>query len=55
MPQYEIGHQEKVSAIEARVSSIPGLALAGSGYWGVGIADCIHSAEQAAETVLGRA
>ena len=52
MPQYEVGHLQRVSAIETRLLSFPGLALAGAGYRGVGIADCVHSAERAAEAVL---
>lgn len=52
MPQYEVGHLEKVSAIEARVRSFQGLALAGGAYRGVGIADCIYSGERAAAAVL---
>jgi oxygen-dependent protoporphyrinogen oxidase len=49
MPQYEVGHQERVQRIEDRLSEI---ALAGSAYHGVGIADCVHSGEQAAERLL---
>ncbi len=52
MPQYEVGHIELVSAIEARLRSLPGLALAGAAYRGVGLADCIRSGEQAAARVL---
>jgi oxygen-dependent protoporphyrinogen oxidase len=52
MAQYHLGHLDRVTAIERRVVEHPGLALAGSGYRGVGIADCIHSAEDAAVRVL---
>ena len=52
MPQYLIGHQERVSAITAQASRHAGLALAGAAYWGVGIPDCIRSGEEAAERVL---
>lgn len=48
MPQYRVGHLELVAAIEERLASHPGLALAGSAYRGIGIADTIHSAESAA-------
>jgi len=51
MPQYHVGHLEKVERIEQRVSLLPGLELAGNAYRGVGIPDCIHYAEQAAERV----
>ena len=49
MPQYEVGHLDRVAAIEARLEALPGLALAGGAYRGVGIADCVRSGEAAAE------
>jgi oxygen-dependent protoporphyrinogen oxidase len=52
MPQYEVGHLDRVARIEARLAAGPGLAAAGSAYRGVGIPDCIHSGEAAAERVL---
>jgi len=52
MPQYHVGHQELVARIEARAAELPGLALAGNAYRGVGIPDCIHSGEQAAACVM---
>lgn len=52
MAQYHLGHLDRVDAIERRVAKQSGLALAGSGYRGVGIADCIRSGEEAAERVL---
>jgi oxygen-dependent protoporphyrinogen oxidase len=51
MPQYDVGHLDRVAAIEARLESLPGLALAGGAYRGVGIADCVRSGEAAAERV----
>ena len=51
MPQYVLGHTERVERIEARAAEHPGLALAGAAYRGVGIPDCIASGEQAAESV----
>ena len=51
MPQYHVGHGELVAAIEARAAGIPGLELAGNAFHGVGIPDCIHRGEQAAERV----
>ncbi len=54
MPQYQVGHQERVRRIETALSKLPGLALAGSAYHGVGIADCVHSGEEAAEKILER-
>jgi len=52
MPQYRVGHQELVARIEERIAHHPGLALAGSAYRGVGLADTVHSAETAAARLL---
>ena len=52
MPQYVVGHLERVAAIEARVAALPALALAGAAYRGVGVPDCVRSGEAAAEQVL---
>jgi oxygen-dependent protoporphyrinogen oxidase len=54
MPQYRVGHLELVESIDGLLSDLPGLALAGSAYRGVGIPDCVHSGEEAAEKVLNR-
>jgi oxygen-dependent protoporphyrinogen oxidase len=51
MPQYVLGHPERLERIDAHVAEHPGLALAGAAYRGVGIPDCIRSGEQAAEAV----
>ncbi len=53
MPQYHLGHLERVARIESRVAKLHGLELAGNAYHGVGIPQCIHSGEQAAERVAG--
>lgn len=55
MPQYHLGHIERVKRIEQRTGAIPGLALAGNAYTGLGIPDCIRSGEAAAERILKRA
>jgi oxygen-dependent protoporphyrinogen oxidase len=52
MPQYEVGHLDRVNEIEALVKQLPGLALAGNAYRGAGIPDCIRSGEAAAEYLL---
>jgi len=54
MPQYHGGHRQRVGRIEGRVAKIPGLALAGNAFQGVGIPHCIHSGEMAAERILGQ-
>jgi oxygen-dependent protoporphyrinogen oxidase len=55
MPQYDVGHLDRLAAIEARLDALPGLALAGGAYQGVGIADCVRSGEAAAERLVARA
>ena len=52
MPQYHVGHLDRVAQIETLAQRLPGLALAGNAYHGVGIPDCIHSAEMAAQALL---
>lgn len=52
MPQYNLGHPEKLRQIDAALEKHPGLALAGNGYRGIGIPDCIHSGEVAVEHVM---
>ncbi|MGV8082932.1 MAG: protoporphyrinogen oxidase [Coriobacteriia bacterium] len=52
MPQYTLGHLDRVAAIESRVGEIAGLGLAGGAYRGVGVPNCIESGERAAEKVL---
>jgi protoporphyrinogen/coproporphyrinogen III oxidase len=52
MPQYNLGHPQLLEKIDAAVQRHPGLALAGNGFRGIGIPDCIHSGELAAERIL---
>ncbi len=51
MPQYALGHLERVAVIEDAVSRLPGLAVAGNMLRGVGLPDCIASGERAADAV----
>jgi oxygen-dependent protoporphyrinogen oxidase len=52
MPQYHVGHTDRVGRVKDRVSQLAGLALAGNAYEGVGVPNCIHSGEQAAQSVV---
>ena len=52
MPQYRVGHLARAEAIEHAAAALPGLALAGAAYRGVGIADCVRSGEAAAERMV---
>ena len=53
MPQYTLGHLDRVRSIEDRCAEIPGFAIAGGSYRGVGVPNCIESGEQATSKVLG--
>jgi protoporphyrinogen/coproporphyrinogen III oxidase len=53
MPQYHIGHLDRVKRIEAHALRLPNLTIAGNAYSGAGISDCIRSGERAAEQILG--
>lgn len=47
-PQYEVGHLDRVSTIEQRMASIPGVFLAGSGFHAIGIPDCVADGRETA-------
>ena len=51
MPQYNLGHPERLKRIDTALTRHPSLALAGNGYRGIGIPDCIRSGESAAERI----
>lgn len=52
MPQYTMGHLDRVALIEGRCAETPGLALAGGAYRGVGLPNCAVSGEAAVSKVL---
>lgn len=52
MPQFDVGHLERVAAIEALEAQQSGLALAGAAYRGMGIPDCIVDGTRAATKVM---
>ena len=52
MPQYEVGHLRRLEVIDELAGRWPGLFLAGAGYRGVGLPDCIRDGMAAAENVL---
>ena len=51
MPQYTLGHRDRIAIIERALTRHPRLAIAGNAFSGVGIPDCILSGERAAERV----
>ena len=53
LPQYAVGHRDRVRRIRSAVAGVPGLAVAGAAYDGVGIPACIRTANLAAAQVLG--
>lgn len=52
MPQYLVGHLEKVARMEERTNLRPGLFLTGCAYKGIGISDSVHDAEIVAEKAV---
>lgn len=52
MPQYYVGHRERVAAIHERAAAAGGLFLTGNAYSGVGIPFCVHAGERTAQHVV---
>lgn len=52
MPQYVVGHQQRVGRIEERLHEYPGLHLAGNAYDGVGVPDCVRRAKAIASAII---
>jgi protoporphyrinogen/coproporphyrinogen III oxidase len=52
MAQYSVGHLERLQRIESFRQKLPGLALAGNGYSGIGVPDCVRSGTEAAGKIL---
>lgn len=51
MPQYTMGHRGRIAVLDEAVAKLPGLAVAGNMFRGVGLPDCIVSGESAADKV----
>ena len=52
MAQYSVGHLERLQRIEALRQKLTGVALAGNGYKGIGVPDCVRSGAEAAGKIL---
>jgi oxygen-dependent protoporphyrinogen oxidase len=53
MPQYTVGHLDRLKQLNDELrSSNPGITFTGSGYYGVGIPDCIRQGKEAADQTL---
>jgi oxygen-dependent protoporphyrinogen oxidase len=50
-PQYEVGHLQRVAAIERRLHAVPGMFVTGSGFRAIGIPDCITDGRETAARV----
>jgi oxygen-dependent protoporphyrinogen oxidase len=51
MPQYLVGHQDRMDALDAVIDHLPGLYLTGAAYHGVGLASCVADAQRTAQDV----
>lgn len=52
LPQYAVGHLERIAAVRADVARVPGLAVAGASLDGVGVPACVGSARRAVTDAL---
>lgn len=52
MPQYLVGHVERMQELKRALAALPTLKLCGAGYAGVGIPQCVRGGEQAARDLL---
>jgi oxygen-dependent protoporphyrinogen oxidase len=52
LPQYAVGHLDRVARIRSAVAAVPGLAVCGATYDGVGVPACIRTGLAAAEQLL---
>jgi oxygen-dependent protoporphyrinogen oxidase len=54
MAQYTVGHGERIAELESRLTSLPGLHVAGNAYHGIGVPDCVRMGKEAANRIVGR-
>ena len=52
MAQYGIGHGVRVDRIRGLIAGMPGLAVAGNAYGGIGVPDCVREGSEAAGRIL---
>jgi oxygen-dependent protoporphyrinogen oxidase len=53
LPQYRVGHRDLVARVRQSLAAVPGLAVAGAAYDGIGIAACLGSAAAAVDKITG--
>jgi len=51
MPQYLVGHQDRLDALDAALRELPGLYLTGAAYRGIGLASCVANAQRTAKKI----
>lgn len=54
LPQYAVGHLDRMERLEERVRSVPGLHLIGNAYYGVGLPDLVKQGREAARRILSK-
>ena len=52
IPQYVVGHADRLAAIEEQLKPYNGLIITGNAFFGVGLNDCVNAANQAGEQVV---
>jgi len=52
IPQYTVGHQRKLNALQEALGNHPGLYLTGNAFKGIGLNDCVNAANDVAEEVI---
>ncbi|MFD8194235.1 protoporphyrinogen oxidase [Streptomyces wuyuanensis] len=55
LPQYPVGHLDRVARVRDAVAALPGLRVCGAAYDGVGIPACIGSGRRAADEIVATA
>ena len=51
IPQYNIGHRERLDRLERRLWDLPGLFITGNAYYGIGVNDCVLEGRKKARAV----
>jgi oxygen-dependent protoporphyrinogen oxidase len=52
MPSYEVGHLDRLATVTGTLAEFPGLVLAGAGYRGIGVLECMRQGLEAATRIL---
>jgi oxygen-dependent protoporphyrinogen oxidase len=52
IPQYVVGHAERLAAMDEQLKAQPGLILTGNAFFGIGLNDCVNAANKAGQQVL---